>query len=120
MEVRTLPVPICVVNCCVVFALLLGCAKSAKKPAIVAILHIKRDEGTGPSRSEGYYDSYRETQATLLKSRIVIASALRSSEINQISFIRSREEPVDWVWGLVKVDVPPNSHLIRVKIPLGN
>jgi hypothetical protein len=69
-----------------------------------------------PQESDRAYEIYKETQARLIRSPFVISAALRYPGISQLPIVRSQENPVAWVNGVLSVLCSPQSELIQVQM----
>lgn len=92
------------------------------RPAVEAIIRVARLQGAGVHDETALgYDIYQETQAALITSNFVITGALRDNEVNQLPFIASQADPVDWIASKLQVMRGEKSELIglRLQIPFG-
>jgi succinoglycan biosynthesis transport protein ExoP len=66
------------------------------------------------------FDIYKDTQAQLVKSRSVLTSALRDSEISGLGIIRREEnkghDPVIWLQDKLVVSFPGDAELMEVRL----
>ena len=62
--------------------------------------------------------TYRDTQASLLKSKFVITTALRNNEVNQLPIVRNlSRHPVEKLSSMIEV-VRGKDEVMRVRIPI--
>ena len=90
-----------------VLASALGCNGPENAP-VKAILRINRD---GFSGSSDDFMIYRETQASLLQSHLVVQSALRDPDVQGIKDVNSHS-----VANSIKVKLPSNSEVMMVEL----
>jgi polysaccharide biosynthesis transport protein len=64
------------------------------------------------SREE--FENYKKTQQALLKSRSVLASALRKPEVAKLEAVRTDPDAVRWLSGMIKVECPDDSEIVSV------
>ena len=62
------------------------------------------------------FDIYKRTQRQLLKSRFVIAAALRDKEVAQLPTIRDEIDPVVWLETHIDVTFPDDAEIMQVKL----
>ncbi len=60
--------------------------------------------------------TYQRTQASLIKSPLVINAALREPRIAQLSLVGGRLDPVHWLSNELKVEYTPGSEILRLAI----
>ena len=68
---------------------------------------------TGPA---GNFDVYRATQQQLLKSRLVLSTALKASKIAELAAVKTQADPVAWLARELRVDFPANSEIMQVSL----
>jgi hypothetical protein len=71
-------------------------------------------------RSNGGHDdreSYRATMMALVKSRVVLAAALRPAKIEELKIIKSQKVPVGWLEANLLVEKTDSSEVIRIGLP---
>jgi hypothetical protein len=64
------------------------------------------------------FESYRNSQAQLIRSNYVCGPALRSPKVSQLPLVAKQSDPGDWLAELIQVTVVPESEIIRVSIDL--
>lgn len=64
----------------------------------------------------GDFDVYKRTQQQLLKSRFVLAAALRQPKIAQLRIIRSQADPIAWLGSKLQVDFPGDAEILEVSL----
>ena len=84
-----------------------------------------RVRGTGDmlsntSGSGGEYESYRKTQAQLISSPFVLASAMRKAEIATLSTFADIQDPVDWLADNLQVATPAESEVLQIRLRAQN
>ncbi|MGA0041246.1 MAG: hypothetical protein ACO3NZ_15490, partial [Pirellulales bacterium] len=84
-----------------------------------------RVRGTGDmlsntSGSGGEYESYRKTQAQLITSPFVLASAMRKPEMTTLSTFVDVEDPVAWLQGNLQVATPAESEVLQIRLRAQN
>jgi capsular exopolysaccharide synthesis family protein len=62
------------------------------------------------------FSNYQRTQAALVKSRLVLTAALRNSKVAELSVIREKQDPLEWLDKDLKVDFPASPELLRISI----
>jgi hypothetical protein len=62
------------------------------------------------------YDTYRRTQATLIKSRLVLNTALRNPKVAELAVIKTQFDPVEWLEKRVGVDFVGDSEVMRISV----
>ena len=90
----------------VLFAI--GCADAAPNSRVSAILRVHRGSFTGTATD---FMVYRETQASLLKSKFVLQSALNDDDIRNIKNL-----DVASLANSIRVNLSENSELLRVEM----
>jgi capsular exopolysaccharide synthesis family protein len=62
------------------------------------------------------FDIYKGTQQQLLTNDIVLTAALRKEEVAHQPTMLKEEDPVRWLSRNLRVDLPPNSEIMRVSL----
>jgi capsular exopolysaccharide synthesis family protein len=62
------------------------------------------------------FTNYQKTQAALIKSRLVLTAALRNQKVAELSVIREKPDPLEWLDRDLKVDFPASPELLRISI----
>jgi capsular exopolysaccharide synthesis family protein len=62
------------------------------------------------------FTNYQKTQAALVKSRLVLTAALRNPKVAELSVIREKQDPLEWLDKDLKVDFPASPELLRISI----
>ncbi len=62
------------------------------------------------------FDIYKRTQRQLLKSRFVVAAALRDKEVAQLPIIRDEIDPVVWLETHIDVTFPDDAEIMQVRL----
>jgi hypothetical protein len=60
--------------------------------------------------------TFRQTQAALIKSRLVLAAAVQDPEIAKLELLKGQADPVEWLARRLEVAPIDDSELIRVSI----
>lgn len=84
-----------------------------------AMLHVAAEQPrilvkTAESQSE--YSSYQRTQLAMLRSRLVLGTALKRPEIAQSPTIKQQVEPVEWLDKQLKIDFAESSEILRISL----
>jgi succinoglycan biosynthesis transport protein ExoP len=84
-----------------------------------------RVRGTGDmlsntSGSGGEYESYRKTQAQLIKSPFVLSSAMRKPDMATLSTFVDVQDPVDWLADNLQIATPAESEVLQIRIRTEN
>jgi succinoglycan biosynthesis transport protein ExoP len=86
----------------------------------VAWLRVRDKTGgvfSGGGRDGAEYESYRKTQAQLIKSPFVLTSALRRPGIAELpTMLQEKEDQVGWLTRNVQVSAPMESEVIQVRM----
>jgi len=59
---------------------------------------------------------FLNTQLALIKSEYVIVPALRSPRVANLPIVKQQDDPATWLEGLLKVEVVPNTELVKISI----
>ena len=62
------------------------------------------------------YDTFKKTQAALMKSTFVINAALRKSGISQLPMIKVEEDPTEWLAENIGVANPQDSEILSITL----
>lgn len=96
--------------CCALLTILIaGCGGQT----ITAISLIRVNIGDGDRAA---YETYKQTQAQLVKSPFVLRAALRTPEIAQLATITDHPKPVEWLEKHIKTKYPGDSEILRVSL----
>src|SRR5437868_2538232 len=94
----------CLVICgSLLIAIVLRRASSGQVPAAYALLHIEREQPhilSGPragADSDEDFESYRQNQMALPKTRAVLTAALRDRKVAQLPVVEAQRDPVRWL-----------------------
>jgi hypothetical protein len=78
--------------------------------------HVLFDAAPRPTEKEEY-ESYRQTQLALVKSRVVLNAALRRPGVAQLKMIRQHPlDPVEWLEGQLQVDYSAGPDILTVSL----
>ena len=69
-----------------------------------------------PAADAATEETYRKTQAALLRSRFVVAMALRRPGIADLKTVKEQQDPAEWLFRTLDVVTPDNSELIQVRL----
>jgi hypothetical protein len=72
------------------------------------------DQTRSPAADD--FESFQRTQAALIKSRPVIARALRTDAIAGLSIVRKQQDPVKWLEESLQVDFKESPEIMRVSL----
>jgi succinoglycan biosynthesis transport protein ExoP len=62
------------------------------------------------------YAVYKETQAVLVKSRLVLNAALGKPGINELASVRAQDDPLAWLLEVVSVEFIGDSEVMRIRL----
>ncbi len=62
------------------------------------------------------YQRYQSTQLTLVKSRLVLASALRDPKANRYQTVREQIDPIEWLQEKLKVEFVAGSEVMEISL----
>ena len=62
------------------------------------------------------YFTYQRTQVTLVKSRLVINSAIRDPKVAALATVKEQADPVEWLEKALMVDFPGGSEILQVAL----
>lgn len=94
--------------CCALLILMIaGCGGRT----ITATSLIRINIGDGDKSA---FETYKQTQATLIKSTFVLRTALRPPEISQLSTLAQHPKPVEWLEKHIKTKFPSDSEILKV------
>jgi len=90
---------------------------SPSKYSARALLHVAANPPqvvfpTGEPRSD--FATYRQTQLALLKSRLVLATALRAPDVAALRSVQGKTDPLPWLENQVKVDYSGGPEILRI------
>jgi hypothetical protein len=92
-----------------------------RRPRVSALLLIARAqprvlgaEAPAQAMDEKVFIRYRQTQAALFRSRLVLNAALRDSKIAQLPLITAAKEPMSWLEHALRIDFPGDGEIMRV------
>ena len=90
---------------------------TAKGPSVTSLIQVSmRSEGNVQNSIEEF-KIYKNTQAQLLNSPLVLTAALRKPEINSLSiFKKHQNDPVSWLQQNLKVTFPGDSEIMKVSL----
>jgi hypothetical protein len=94
--------------------------KEAPPPTIYALLFVSREEprvrlgGLARPDAREEFESYRQTQAAMIKSRLVLNAALRQPKVSELPVVRGHADPVAWLEGALRVDFSRGPEIMRV------
>ena len=71
---------------------------------------------TADQTTQSDFEVYKATQEELVKSRFVLAAALRDGEINEYSLIRSEPDPVGWLKKELRVRFPDDAEILDIRL----
>ena len=66
------------------------------------------------------YARYLKTQASLIKSGLVLMTACRSPEVRRLPAVKSRTDPVAWLEQNLEVTNLPDTELLQVAMAAGS
>ena len=62
------------------------------------------------------YQTYKQTQSTLIRSPYVLTAALRKEAVQQLEMIRNESNPVDWLSREISAYYPEKSEILRISM----
>ena len=62
------------------------------------------------------FEIYKGTQQQLLTSDVVLIAALRKPEAASLAVVQKQDDPVKWLARNLRVELPPNSEIMRVSL----
>ncbi|MBI1915853.1 MAG: polysaccharide biosynthesis tyrosine autokinase, partial [Planctomycetes bacterium] len=74
----------------------------------------KTTDNEGEGRND--FASYQKTQAALVKSRLVLTTALRKPQIAELSVVREQPDAIEWLEKELRVDNLPGTELLEISI----
>jgi uncharacterized protein involved in exopolysaccharide biosynthesis len=89
-------------------------AKKASAPTAVGLLRIAQDKD---DRTD--YRIFRNTQAVLIKARLVLNGALRRPGIADLALVKAQKDPVAWLEENLQVSFPLDGEVLRVALVVG-
>ena len=84
-----------------------------------AMLHVANEQPrilVKTSEAQSDYSSYQRTQLAMLRSRLVLGSALKQPEVASLPVLKSQVEPIEWLEKQLKVDFAESSEILRISI----
>ena len=88
----------------------------------VALLRVNREELSLGSFSQTAqdrlrdYETYKQTQAALIRSPYLVNAALREPGISQLPMVKDEENPVAWFINELRVIYPQNSEILMLSM----
>jgi len=70
--------------------------------------------GRGNHVTDLDYQTYKQTQSTLIRSPYVLTAALRKEAVSQLEMIREEPNPVDWLSREISAYYPEKSEILRI------
>jgi hypothetical protein len=95
-------------------------------PAVSALLQIDRhppgvlEDGKQGAADPAELEEYRRTQMAALRSRLVLAAALRRPGIKELAVIKGQKDPLAWLEKRVRAEVPNHPTRLRVWVNGGS
>lgn len=86
-------------------------------PTAQSLLHVEAQQPTliaNRGESRGDFQSYQRTQVALVKSRLVLNTALRDPEVAALPVIRQPIDPVTWLQKELLVDFTTAPEILRI------
>lgn len=84
-------------------------------PEVYALVYVGIIE-----RTERDYDTYRRSQAQLVKSRRVLNAVLRQPEVAELDIVKQQEDPASWLEENLQVDFLDNRDFLRIGMSNGD
>jgi hypothetical protein len=84
---------------------------AAQKPKVISAT------GEPPERfSRDAFEIYKNTQAQLLKSRLVLTAAVRKPEVAKLQCVRQQRDPITWLQNRLQVSFPGDAEIMKVSL----
>jgi hypothetical protein len=95
--------------------------KEGQTPFVYALLQIA-DDGPGPlghpARRPGPgardFDTFKKTQLTLVRSRLILRAALARPAVAQLGVVKRMADPVAWLEESLRADFPNDAGILRI------
>lgn len=80
-------------------------------PAVSAKLYIPRKPArlfpeSAPAATAEEFDGFRQTQAEIITSRLVLNAAIRPAEVRNLPTLQAHPDPIEWLAAALRVDFP--------------
>ena len=94
---------------------------TSERHTAVAVLRISANEKqlvfqTAERATANDFEIYKGTQQQLLTSDVVLAAALCSPQAASQTAVQKEDDPARWLARSLRVDIPPNSEIMRVSL----
>src|SRR5262245_33790779 len=76
-------------------------------------------DAAGALRDRWEFETFRRTQATLIRSRNVVHAVLRRPEIAELQLVKNLPDPAAWLAFSLRVDFPDDCEIMRVSLAGG-
>jgi hypothetical protein len=109
----------------VVVSALPGQEKAPPRAAVFALLRVAKEQpqvlGSSqvPADRRDDFESFRQMQAALVKSRMVVGGALRNPDVAKLAVVREQGDPVGWLTNGLQVDFQLAPEIMRVGLEGG-
>lgn len=87
-----------------------GCNQSGDA---VAVLRVRRSATVGTASE---FEVYKNTQAQLLKSTMVLQAALTNPSIKSLAIVKKQQNAPQWLQSKLSVQVPGSTELMQVQL----
>jgi hypothetical protein len=95
--------------------------KEGQIPLVYALLQVAKceqqvlsDRAHQPGSGAGDFVTFRKDQVTLVKSRLVLAAALRNEKVRGLGVIKRQAAPGAWLEKSLRVDFPNDGSILRI------
>jgi hypothetical protein len=75
---------------------------------------------TANQEAESDFETYKRTQAVLVKSRLVLNAAMRDARVADLPVVTRQADPIEWLEKLVEVSFPDNGEVMRIEVRLAD
>ncbi|HYV37294.1 MAG TPA: hypothetical protein VE988_16420 [Gemmataceae bacterium] len=83
------------------------------RSGVYVLLHIASNK---PFRDKEEFDNFRESQKALVRSRLVLNSALREPKVAALTMVQNQMDPVSWLEKNLIVDFPQSPEILRIAL----
>jgi hypothetical protein len=92
--------------------------KTVKASSILHVARVRPSVMKPPQaeETERDFEIYKRTQAVLVKSRLVLNSALRDPRVSELPVVANQADPVAWLQEMVEVTFPDNGEIMHIEL----
>jgi hypothetical protein len=88
------------------------------RPDAYILFRLTRASSRGQPAEEDF-DAFRQTQAALLKTNLVLSAALRRSDVAALGVVKQQKDPMTWLENSLEVDFRLSPEIMRVSLSGG-